>query len=65
MPKSPRERIQTLLQIHGGHCFIVSTCDGFEAIAAEVAKMEKRGLVKVSASTTVVTGLDVQLLARQ
>jgi len=52
MTKSPRQRIQTLLRIHGGRCFIVASCDGFKLFAQEAQKMESEGLVTTTRKFT-------------
>lgn len=59
--KTPRERIQSLLKIHGGHCFIVMCCKDFEALATEAATMAEEGLVTIASDNGgTVAGLDVK-----
>ncbi len=50
MNKTPRERIEILLKIHGGRCFIVATCEDFAALEAAVKEMEQEKLVAISPS---------------
>lgn len=58
--KTPRERIENLLRIHGGHCFIVEAAEDFDAMAAEARKMQGAGHVTVTPGAGHVTGLDVR-----
>lgn len=60
MPNTPRERIQTLLRLHGGHCFIVACCDDFEALTVAAREMESEGLYVVTDGHNEVAGLDIK-----
>lgn len=57
--KTPRERIQSLLKIHGGHCFITSMCADFASLESTARAMEREGLVVVTEATGL-KGLDIK-----
>lgn len=60
MNKTPRERIESLLKIHEGHCFIVNTCADFDALHDEALVMMVEGICSVNISNGEVRGLDIK-----
>lgn len=61
MNKTPRTRIENLLKIHGGHCFIVKDCDDFASLVTAALEMQSEGLVTVShGAAGQVQGTDVK-----
>ena len=59
MENTPRQRLESILKIHKGSCFIPESANDFIGITLAAAKMEIEGLVKLKVTTTGIPGITV------